>query len=80
MLLLLFPAKSLDYESALPEWPHSEPLFITESVKLIRELRKYKPAQIAELMDLSEDLSRLNAARYKAWRRAVPQETARQAL
>ncbi len=80
MLLLLSPAKSLDYESALPELPHSEPLFITESVKLIRELRKYKPAQIAELMDLSEDLSRLNAARYKAWRRAVPQETARQAV
>ena len=80
MLLLLSPAKSLDYESALPELPHSEPLFITESVRLIRELRKYKPAQIAELMDLSEDLSRLNAARYKAWRRAVPQETARQAV
>ena len=75
MLLLLSPAKSLDYESALPELPHSEPLFITESVRLIRELRKYKPAQIAELLDLSEDLSLLHATRYKALRRAVPHET-----
>ena len=80
MLLLLSPAKSLDYESPLPDLPHSEPLFVPESVKLIRELRKYKPAQIAELMDLSEDLSRLNVARYKAWRRAVPQDGARQAV
>lgn len=80
MLLLLSPAKSLDYESPLPELPHSEPLFARESVKLIRELRKYKPAQIAELMDLSVDLARLNAARYKAWRRTVPPDTARQAV
>jgi uncharacterized protein len=80
MLLLLSPAKSLDYESPLPDLPHSEPLFVPESVKLIRELRKYKPAQIAELMDLSEDLSRLNAARYKDWRRVVPQQGARQAV
>ena len=51
MLLLLSPAKSLDYESPLPDVAHSEPLFVSESVRLIRELRKYKPAQIAELMD-----------------------------
>ncbi|MCB2029829.1 MAG: peroxide stress protein YaaA [Burkholderiaceae bacterium] len=80
MLLLLSPAKSLDYESPLPDVAHSEPLFVSESVRLIRELRKYKPAQIAELMDLSDDLSRLNVARYKAWRRTVPQETSRPAV
>lgn len=80
MLLLLSPAKSLDYASPLPAVPASEPLFVSESVRLIRELRGYKPAQIAELMDLSDDLSRLNVARYKAWRRAVPAETSRPAV
>lgn len=80
MLFLLSPAKSLDYESPLPEVAHSEPLFVSESVRLIRELRAYTAAQIAELMDLSEDLSRLNVARYKAWRRAVPPQNARQAV
>ncbi len=80
MLLLLSPAKSLDYETPLPELPHSAPLFVSESVRLIRELRKFKPAQIAELMDLSDDLAQLNVARYKAWRREVPQQTARQAV
>lgn len=80
MLLLLSPAKSLDYVSPLPDVRASEPLFVAESVRLIRELRKYKPAQIAGLMDLSDDLARLNVARYKAWRRAVPAETSRPAV
>lgn len=31
-------------------------------------------------MDLSDDLARLNVARYKAWSRAVPQQTSRQAV
>ncbi len=80
MLFLLSPAKSLDYTSPLPDVSHTEPLFVSESVRLIRELRKYKSAQIAALMDLSDDLSRLNVARYKAWRRVVPADTSRQAV
>lgn len=80
MLFLLSPAKSLDYESPVPEVAASEPLFVSESARLIRVLRRYKPAQIAELMDLSDDLARLNVARYKAWRRAVPPQTSRQAV
>jgi cytoplasmic iron level regulating protein YaaA (DUF328/UPF0246 family) len=64
----------------VPDVPHSEPLFVSESVRLIRELRQYKPGQIAGMMDLSDELARLNVARYKAWRRAVPAGTARQAV
>ena len=80
MLFLLSPAKSLDYASPLPDVPCSEPLFVSESVRLIRALRQYKAAQIATLMDLSDDLARLNVARYKAWRRVVPAQTSRQAV
>lgn len=80
MLLLLSPAKSLDYASPVPEVGASEPLFVAESVRLIRALRVYKAPQIAELMDLSDDLARLNVARYKDWRRAVPAQTSRQAV
>ncbi|MEO7938393.1 MAG: YaaA family protein, partial [Burkholderiaceae bacterium] len=80
MLLLLSPAKSLDYTSPIPDVAASEPLFVSESVRLIRALRSYKAPQIAELMDLSEDLSRLNVARYKDWRRAVPADASRQAV
>ena len=79
MLFLISPAKSLDYESPLPEVAATEPLFVGQSVKLIAALRKHKPAQIAELMDLSPALASLNAARYKAWRRVVP-DSARPAV
>ena len=72
MLFLISPAKTLDYESPLPAVAATEPLFVGQSVKLIAALRKHKPAQIAELMDLSPALASLNAARYKAWRRVVP--------
>lgn len=80
MLFLLSPAKSLDYESPLSDLPHSEPLFGAQSARLIGVLRRQSPAQIAQLMDLSDKLAQLNVARYKSWRRAVPAGSARQAV
>ena len=80
MLFLLSPAKTLDYESPLPEVAATEPLFVPQSVQLIRELRRLKVADVEQLMDLSKPLARLNAARYKAWRRAPAPEAARPAV
>ena len=70
MLYLLSPAKSLDYETPLPRRIAalaSEPAFPERSAELIRVLRKQSVAQIAGLMDLSDALAQLNAARYRAW-------------
>ncbi|HET6786953.1 MAG TPA: peroxide stress protein YaaA, partial [Aquabacterium sp.] len=67
MLILLSPAKSLDYESPPVTDRHTLPQFIDESAALIEVLRPYSPAQIASLMDLSDALSQLNVARYAAW-------------
>lgn len=69
MLFLLSPAKALDYETPLPEdLVPTQPLFARHSAELISVLREKTPAQIGELMSLSEPLSQLNAARYAAWR------------
>ncbi|MCH7344080.1 peroxide stress protein YaaA [Pelomonas sp. CA6] len=70
MLYLLSPAKSLDYDSPTPSALRALqtlPQFIPEADALIGILRRKTPAQIAELMDLSEALAGLNAARYAAW-------------
>ena len=67
MLFLLSPAKSLDYESPLPSVTASQPQFVAQSAELIATLKKKTPKQIAELMDLSEALAKLNTDRYKAW-------------
>ncbi len=79
MLFLLSPAKSLDYESPLPELPHTLPGFVPQSSELIEVLRKKSPAQIAELMDLSDKLAGLNAARYEAWAPEFTPHNSRQA-
>ncbi len=80
MLLLLSPAKSLDFESPLGAQAHSAPLFAGQSKVLIDVLRGYTPVQIAQLMDLSDTLSGLNVARYQAWSTRATPKNARQAL
>lgn len=80
MLLLLSPAKSLDYESALPEIAATMPQFAAHSAELITTLQKKSARQIAELMDLSEALATLNVQRYKAWSPVFNEQNARPAL
>jgi hypothetical protein len=80
MLFLLSPAKSLDYESPLADLPHSLPGFIDQSSELIALLQQRSPQQIAELMDLSDALAGLNAARYEAWRPKFTAGNSRQAV
>lgn len=80
MLFLLSPAKSLDYESPLPDLPHTEPAFIAQSAELIGLLKTQSPQQIASLMDLSDALAGLNVARYQAWSKKFTAKNSRQAL
>jgi cytoplasmic iron level regulating protein YaaA (DUF328/UPF0246 family) len=67
MLFLLSPAKSLDYETPDYSLPYSKPLFAAQARELIDILKQRSPQQIASLMDLSDQLAELNAARYRAW-------------
>ncbi|MEX8492535.1 peroxide stress protein YaaA [Sphaerotilus sp.] len=67
MLLLLSPAKSLDFETPTAVEP-TRPVFMAEAAALIEQLRTQSPAQIASLMALSDKLAALNVARYGAWR------------
>jgi cytoplasmic iron level regulating protein YaaA (DUF328/UPF0246 family) len=81
MLLLLSPAKSLDYDSPLPPGlPESRPLFTEQSARLIDLLRAKAPQEIASLMSISEALTALNVGRYAAWTAEPDASTARQAL
>ena len=80
MLVLLSPAKSLDYATPLRGQAHTDPLFVKQSQQLIKVLRSYTPPQISELMDLSDTLAGLNVARYQAWRAKATPQNARQAV
>lgn len=81
MLILLSPAKSLDYDTPVPaDWPHSLPAFVPESQALIDALRPLAPQDLAALMKISDALAALNVARYAAWSPQFTASNARQAL
>ncbi|GAD22422.1 peroxide stress protein YaaA [Acidovorax sp. MR-S7] len=81
MLFLLSPAKSLDYDTPLPEGlPHTLPAFVPDSTRLIEVLREQSPQQVASLMSISDPLAALNVARYAAWKPRFTARNARQAV
>jgi cytoplasmic iron level regulating protein YaaA (DUF328/UPF0246 family) len=67
MLIVLSPAKSLDLETPPTTKLHTEPSFLDQSEQLITRLRELSPTELGELMDLSDNLSALNVARYVSW-------------
>ncbi len=80
MLFLLSPAKSLDFESPLQDLPHTQPLFVKQSTQLIALMRKKSAPEVADMMDISPALAKLNVARYKAWRSRFTVDNSRQAV
>lgn len=80
MILVISPAKALDYETPPTTATFTQPDFLDQSAELIDILREKSPAQIAELMSLSDQLSSLNVARYASWSRPFAADNAKQAL
>lgn len=80
MLIVLSPAKSLDYETAPSTDLYTQPAFIERSAQLIVQLRTLAPAQLASLMHISDPLAALNAARYASWSPQFSTDNAKQAL
>ena len=80
MLLLLSPAKSLDFDTPATGVAHTQPQFVPQAQALIDILREQSPQQIAELMDLSDTLAGLNVARYQAWSPKFTAKNAKQAV
>ena len=66
MIIVLSPAKTLDYEFEA-NGKYSVPAFLGQSTKLIGQLKKKEPKDIASLMGLSDKLATLNYDRYQSW-------------
>ena len=68
MLALISPAKSLNFERALPKNVAATlPREQSSAFDLAKIMRRYQPAGIAGLMDISPALAQLNADRYAAF-------------
>lgn len=68
MIILLSPAKTLDYETKIKGPSFSSPYFLSKSKNLIKNLKNKKPEEISNLMNISEKLALLNSDRYKSWK------------
>lgn len=79
MLLVLSPAKTLDFETPCDK-ELSYPRFKKETLELIGVLKEKSPEEIQELMDISENLAELNVSRYQKFRKAKDPKIAKQAV
>jgi uncharacterized protein len=80
MLLVVSPAKNLDYESPLTTDKYSQPELLSHSQLLIEQCVKLSPAEISSLMGISDKLAGLNAARFGQWSQPFTTENARPAV
>lgn len=80
MLILVSPAKTLDFEQPPLTNEHSLPDFLPSSQQLIHVCRQLTPADIASLMKVSDNIAGLNAARFGDWQPNFNLENAKQAI
>lgn len=80
MLIVLSPAKALDYATPAQITKHTLPNFMTESNELIAQLRLLSHVEIAKLMGISDSLVALNMDRYANWSQELAADNSKQAL
>ena len=80
MLILVSPAKSLDYETPPLVEQNTQPQFLDDSQELIEQLKKMPTAKVGKLMSLSDQLAKLNVERYRSWQQPLKPGPAKQSL
>ena len=68
MKIVISPAKSLNFEKELPTTQFTQPSLLNESKKVHAVLKQQSPAELSQLMSISDKLADLNWQRNKAWK------------
>ncbi len=80
MIIILSPAKSLNFKTDSPFQSFSLPAFVNEAQILINVLKCYSPDHLTELMNISNGLGELNYLRFQKWETAHNNENSKQAI
>lgn len=67
MLIVISPAKTLNFENINYNLPMTSPRFLEESRVIMNELRELDSYSIGKLMKISDKLSSLNKERFNSW-------------
>ncbi len=79
MLILLSPAKNLDWTAPPAGLPRTQPRMAPDTKLLAAAAKRLKPGDVQRLMDLSDKLAALNHARFQAFDPEAPSEAGKQA-
>lgn len=80
MLIVISPAKKLDFENPAQTDVFTNNEHLDDAQLLINTLREKSPEDIGQLMHISESLSTLNHQRYQDWQTPFNLQNAKQAL
>lgn len=80
MLIVISPAKTLDYETPPKTRAFTIPDYLDRSAELIARARHYSALDIAELMTVSMKLAELNFERFAQWHTPFTPDNAKQAV
>ena len=78
MIIVVSPAKTLDFKEKNSNLPMSEPRFLEKSQEIINEIKNYSSYELEKLMKISTKLATLNEERFGQWTPSL--DTAKQAL
>ena len=80
MIIVVSPAKTLDFESASFVEEFSQPDFLKDSAELVGVLRQINAGGIEQLMGVSSKIAQLNVDRMQAWQQPFTLQNAQQAV
>lgn len=80
MLIIISPAKTLDFKNPSPISKSSIPEMLNDSKKLAGKLRELSAEEISELMGISSSLAYLNYERFQTWHTPFTTKNAKQAV
>ena len=80
MLIVISPAKTLDFATAPISKVHTQAEFLKESRQLISQLKKLTPAEVSSLLKISDKLGVLNFQRFNEWKTPFTLDNSKQAL
>ncbi len=80
MLILISPAKTLDFDTPPSTKNYSQPNMLNDSERLIDILTTKSPSDIEKLMKISPKLAELNVERYHQWSQPFSTDNAKQAV
>ena len=80
MLIVISPAKTLDYETPATTRQATQPAFLSRASELVEDARRLTPGDIQSLMGVSESIANLNHERFMNWHPEFTRQNAKQAL